>query len=64
MVPLFKALLDYDSSPEVYERYDRMTARELFREYGVSQRRAPATLPADPPSVVRLPTCLLIMLLC
>ena len=40
MVPLFQALLDYDSSPEVYERYDRMSARDLFRQYGVSQRRA------------------------
>lgn len=44
MVPLFKALLDFDSSPEVYERYDRMSARELFRQYGVSQRCA-ACLP-------------------
>lgn len=44
MVPLFAALLDYDSSPEVYERYDRMSARELFRQYGVSQRRAAACL--------------------
>ena len=42
MVPLFAALLDYDSSPAVYERYDRMSARELFRQYGVSQRRAAA----------------------
>ena len=38
MVPLFQALVDYESSPEVYERYDRMSARELFRQYGVSER--------------------------
>ena len=45
MVPLFQALLDYDSSPEVYERYDRISARDLFRQYGVSQRRAPLSPP-------------------
>lgn len=48
MVPLFKALLDYDSSPEVYERYDRMSARELFRQYGVSRRRAVSCLSWSP----------------
>ncbi len=34
MVPLFAALLDFDSDPETYARYDAMTARELFRQYG------------------------------
>ena len=34
MVPLLGALLDYDSDPETYARYDAMSARELFRQYG------------------------------
>lgn len=38
MVPLLQCIFDYESSPETYERYDRMTARELFVRYGVSQR--------------------------
>ncbi len=38
MIPLLGALLDYDSDPETYARYDSMTARELFRQYGVSKR--------------------------
>jgi hypothetical protein len=36
MVPLLGALLDYDSDPDTYARYDAMTARELFRQYGAS----------------------------
>ena len=32
MVPLLGALLDYDATPEAYERYDRMTALELFQK--------------------------------
>ena len=40
MMPLFQAMLDYDASPEVYEEYDRMSALELFKKYGVSKRRA------------------------
>ena len=42
MMPLFQAMLDFDSSPETYEKYDRMSALELFKQYGVSKRRAPA----------------------
>lgn len=38
MVPLLQCIFDYESSPETYERYDRMTARELFVRYGVSER--------------------------
>lgn len=34
MVPLLGALLEYDSDPGTYARYDKMTARELFRQYG------------------------------
>ena len=45
MMPLFQAMLDFDSSPETYERYDRMSALELFKQYGVSKRRAPARAP-------------------
>ena len=30
MLPLLYSIIDFDSSPETYERYDRMTARELF----------------------------------
>ena len=46
MIPLLGALLDYDSDPETYARYDSMTARELFRQYGVSKRLYKVT---DPP---------------
>ena len=38
MVPLLGALLDYDSDPDTYARYDAMTARELFRQYGASRQ--------------------------
>ncbi|KAK9843730.1 hypothetical protein WJX81_003891 [Elliptochloris bilobata] len=36
MLPLLYSIVDFDSSSETYERYDRMTARELFLQYGVS----------------------------
>lgn len=36
MIPLLGALLDYDSDSETYARYDAMTSRELFRQYGES----------------------------
>ena len=32
MVPLLAALVDYDSSPATYQRYDQMTALELFQK--------------------------------
>ena len=35
MVPLLAALFDFESTPEVYERYDRMSARELFQRYAL-----------------------------
>lgn len=38
MVPLLRSVFDYGSTPETYQRYDKMTAKELFRQYGVSQR--------------------------
>jgi hypothetical protein len=31
MVPLLYSIIDFDSSPKTYERYDRMSARELFQ---------------------------------
>ncbi|KKJ00986.1 hydroxysqualene dehydroxylase [Prochlorothrix hollandica] len=37
-LPLLQAVVDFDNSPEAWQRYDGMTARELFRRYGVSQR--------------------------
>ncbi len=37
-LPLLGALLDFDNSDEAWQRYDRITARELFRDYGVSER--------------------------
>lgn len=37
-LPLMYALVDFDNSDEAWERYDKITARELFRQYGVSER--------------------------
>ncbi len=36
--PLIQALLDFDNSDEAWQRYDKMSARELFRQYGASER--------------------------
>lgn len=38
MLPFLLSFMDFDASPEVYESYDRMSARELFSRWGVSQR--------------------------
>ncbi|GBF97597.1 amine oxidase [Raphidocelis subcapitata] len=38
MLPFLTTLLDYKSSPETFERYDRMSARDLAREWGMSKR--------------------------
>ena len=32
MVPLLYSIIDFDSSPETYARYDAMSARELFQQ--------------------------------
>ena len=32
MVPLLYSIIDFDSTPKTYERYDRMSARELFQK--------------------------------
>ena len=37
-LPLLYSLIDFDNSDEAWKRYDCMTARELFRQYGVSER--------------------------
>jgi uncharacterized protein with NAD-binding domain and iron-sulfur cluster len=37
-LPLLYSVIDFDNSPEAWERYDKMTARELFKQYGVSAR--------------------------
>jgi uncharacterized protein with NAD-binding domain and iron-sulfur cluster len=36
--PLIRALLDFDNSDSAWRRYDGISARELFREYGASER--------------------------
>ena len=33
MLPWLWSVLDVDSSPEVYARYDRMSAKELFQRF-------------------------------
>ncbi len=37
-VPLLYSVIDFDNSHEAWQRYDKMTARELFKQYGVSER--------------------------
>ncbi len=37
-LPLLYALIDFDNSDEAWRRYDSITARELFKQYGVSAR--------------------------
>lgn len=37
-LPLLYSLIDFDNSDEAWKRYDCMTARELFKQYGVSER--------------------------
>lgn len=36
--PLIQAVLDFDNSDEAWQKYDRISAYELFRQYGVSER--------------------------
>jgi uncharacterized protein with NAD-binding domain and iron-sulfur cluster len=36
--PLIQAVLDFDNSDEAWRRYDGISARELFRQYNVSER--------------------------
>lgn len=37
-LPLLYAVLDFDNSDEAWRRYDFVTARELFKDFGVSAR--------------------------
>ena len=37
-LPLLYSIIDFDNSDEAWQRYDKITARELFRQYGVSER--------------------------
>lgn len=37
-LPLLYAVLDFDNSHDAWTRYDPMTARELFKSFGVSKR--------------------------
>jgi len=37
-LPLLYAVVDFDNSDDAWQRYDRLSAHELFRQYGVSQR--------------------------
>lgn len=37
-LPLLYAVIDFDNSDQAWRRYDRITARELFRQYRVSER--------------------------
>ncbi len=37
-LPLLYAMIDFDNSDEAWRRYDGVTARELFKQFGVSSR--------------------------
>ncbi|UBF24646.1 FAD-dependent oxidoreductase [Kovacikia minuta CCNUW1] len=37
-LPLLSALVDFDNSDDAWQRYDPVTARELFKTFGVSAR--------------------------
>ncbi|MBD2201132.1 FAD-dependent oxidoreductase [Calothrix sp. FACHB-1219] len=37
-LPLLYAVVDFDNSPDAWRRYDSVTARELFKDFGVSAR--------------------------
>ncbi|TVQ44155.1 MAG: FAD-dependent oxidoreductase [Gloeocapsa sp. DLM2.Bin57] len=37
-LPLLYAVIDFDNSPTAWQKYDKMTARELFKQFGVSER--------------------------
>jgi len=37
-LPLLYSLVDFDNSDEAWRRYDKVTARELFKQFGVSER--------------------------
>ncbi len=37
-LPLLYSIIDFDNSDDAWKRYDKMTARELFQKFGVSER--------------------------
>ncbi|AFY78827.1 hypothetical protein Ple7327_3632 [Pleurocapsa sp. PCC 7327] len=37
-LPFLYAVIDFDNSDEAWQRYDKVTARELFKQFGVSAR--------------------------
>ena len=37
MIPWLFSVLDYESTPETYSRYDNMSAMDMFKMYGVSK---------------------------
>ncbi|MDJ0719911.1 MAG: FAD-dependent oxidoreductase [Prochloraceae cyanobacterium] len=37
-LPLLYSIIDFDNSDEAWRRYDKVTARELFKQFGVSAR--------------------------
>ena len=37
-LPLLYAVIDFDNSERAWQRYDKVTARELFKQFGVSAR--------------------------
>jgi len=37
-LPLLYAVIDFDNSDAAWQRYDKVTARELFKDFGVSAR--------------------------
>ncbi|MEO0948475.1 MAG: FAD-dependent oxidoreductase [Cyanobacteria bacterium J06641_5] len=37
-LPLLYAVIDFDNSDAAWRRYDKVTARELFKQFGVSER--------------------------
>lgn len=37
-LPLLYAVVDFDNSDQAWQRYDQVTARELFKQFGVSAR--------------------------
>ncbi|MEL6439657.1 MAG: FAD-dependent oxidoreductase [Cyanobacteria bacterium J06621_8] len=37
-LPLLYAVIDFDNSDQAWQDYDKITARELFKQYGVSER--------------------------
>lgn len=37
-LPLIQAVIQWDNSPEAWQKFDKMSAKELFMKYGCSQR--------------------------